>query len=169
VELANGFPSRGLCPPGSHARPSTPIDWSVGIRGREHPHRPRARRAVLRERLFPQGGLEALYLFGSAVRGELGPASDLDLAFLASRSPRPSEVFDAAQDLAARLGRDVDLVDLRRASTVLQAQVVGNGQRLFTGDVAATQTFEMLALSDYAWLEERRASALRAFVGRYRG
>jgi predicted nucleotidyltransferase len=125
--------------------------------------------AFLRERLFPGGGLEAVYIFGSAARGELGPTSDLDLAFLAASSPASAEVFEAAQDLAIRVGRDVDLVDLRRASTVLQAQVVGNGRRLVTNDLVAAETFEMLALSDYAWLEERRASALQAFLERYRG
>jgi len=124
---------------------------------------------LLRERLFPGGELFVVYLFGSAARDQLRPDSDIDIAFLASFSPEPAEVFEVAQDLAIRLGRDVDLVDLRRASTVLQAQVVGNGRRLCTEDESAADTFEMLALSDYAWLEERRAAVVQAFVDRYRG
>ena len=123
----------------------------------------------LRERLLPQGELQALYLFGSVARGESRRDSDIDLAFLASGSPAPYAVFEAAQDLALRLGHDVDLIDLRRASTVMCAQVVGNGRRLFTGNELAAENFEMLALSDYAWLEERRAEAIQSFLSPYRG
>jgi hypothetical protein len=42
-------------------------------------------------------------------------------------------VFLAAQELAAAFGRDVDLVDLSRASAVLKAEVLRSGQRLFVG------------------------------------
>ncbi|MFM8804537.1 MAG: type VII toxin-antitoxin system MntA family adenylyltransferase antitoxin, partial [Planctomycetia bacterium] len=68
-----------------------------------------------------------VYLFGSAVRNELGPSSDIDIAFLPDRPCDPVAVYDAAQRLAGDLGRDVDLVDLSRASAVFRAQVVGTG------------------------------------------
>ncbi len=124
----------------------------------------------LARRLFPRGArLVAVYLFGSAAHGELRSDSDLDVAFLGSTAPDSEAVFRAAQDLTLRIGREIDVLDLSRASTVMRAQVVGSGRRIFTGDESATDTFEMLALSDYARLEEERAETISSFLERYRG
>ncbi|MFM7296343.1 MAG: type VII toxin-antitoxin system MntA family adenylyltransferase antitoxin, partial [Planctomycetota bacterium] len=65
------------------------------------------------------GRLLALYLFGSEAEGRSRPDSEIDLAFLSERALAPVIVFDVAQDLAAALHRDVDLVDLSKASTVV--------------------------------------------------
>jgi len=67
------------------------------------------------------------------------------------------------EDLAARLGRDVDLVDLvdlRTASTVLAAQVLSHGQIVFDQDARARAEFEMVALAEYADLNDRRKGIL---------
>jgi hypothetical protein len=66
------------------------------------------------------------------------------------------ERWNWAQTLAVALGRDVDLVDLRRASTVMRLQVIDSGKLLFESDVARRREFETIVLSDYA--PERRAS-----------
>lgn len=61
--------------------------------------------------------LIALYRFGSQAKGISRPESDVDLAVLA-RHPIPAlRRFELAQELAAQLHRDVDLLDLRSAST----------------------------------------------------
>ncbi|MDP9131754.1 MAG: nucleotidyltransferase domain-containing protein, partial [Nitrospirota bacterium] len=53
----------------------------------------------------------AIYQFGSQVHGTARPTSDLDVAVLA-REPIPNEQhFHMAQDLAAQLHCDVDLLD----------------------------------------------------------
>lgn len=113
--------------------------------------------------------LQALYHFGSLARGQGRPDSDVDLAFLGPAPLDPYRVFMAAQDLAILLDRDVDLCDLRAASTVLRVEVIGNGIRIYTGDRDEVDTFEMYALSDYARLNEERAVVLKAFEDRYRG
>jgi predicted nucleotidyltransferase len=126
--------------------------------------------SVLAERLL--GGdrdeLLMLYLFGSAARGETRADSDFDLALLAARPLDPVAVFDAAGDLAALLSRDVDLVDLARASTVMRVQVLSGGRRLHVGDSLRAAEFEMYALSDYARLQEERRHAVAAFEERLR-
>lgn len=104
-----------------------------------------------------------VYLFGSTAKGCSRPDSDVDIAFLASSPPDPVRVFDVAQEIASDLGREVDLVDLHRASAVLKAQVIGTGRRLPGGDPGATATFEMYALSDYARANEERREPLRVF------
>ena len=114
-------------------------------------------------------GLIVLYLFGSAAEGRLRAESDIDLAFLAMSDARPLRVFDAAQALATVLHRDVDLVDLSEASTVMRAQVIGKGRRIHVADEYQANLFEAHALSDYARMQEERSAALRAFADGYDG
>jgi len=104
----------------------------------------------------------ALWIFGSAVDGVLRRDSDLDLAVLMPEPLEPLRRFDAAQECAVRLGWDVDLVDLRAAPPALRAAVVGRGRRLMADDENAADWFAMLALSDYARLNEEREPVLRA-------
>ncbi|MFB6278224.1 MAG: nucleotidyltransferase domain-containing protein [Salinibacter sp.] len=102
----------------------------------------------------------AIYQFGSTVDGTEHAQSDLDLALLAS-SPLPNlDRWALQEDLAAELRRDVDLVDLRTASTVMQAQVLDTGTVLVETDRTARQQFEMRVCSAYALLNEERAEIL---------
>jgi len=122
----------------------------------------------LEPRLASGDRLLALYLFGSEAKDRARPGSDVDLAFLSERALDPVVVFDVAQDLAAALHCDVDLVDLPRASTVLRAQVIGGGRVLHAGDARRVGEFEMDALSDYARPNEERARVMESFLERYR-
>lgn len=106
---------------------------------------------------FP--GLLALYFFGSAARGEQGPHSDLDLALLLAGKADPLALWQAGNELALRLGRDVDLLDLRAASTVMQYQIVTTGQRLWARDAQAA-LYESFILSAKTALDEARAGLL---------
>lgn len=124
---------------------------------------------VLQRRLGAAAGLLGVWLFGSQARGAGRPDSDVDLAVLVRRPLPPEAVFEAAQDLALALRRDVDLVDLSRAPGVLRAQVVAGGRCLHAADPAAVAAFEMYALSDHARLAFERREAVAAFEERYRG
>ena len=80
----------------------------------------------------------------------------MDLAVLA-RHPIPTlRRFELAQELAARLHREVDLVDLRSASTMMRMQVITTGECLDSPNASARREFEMYAYSDYARLNEER-------------
>jgi predicted nucleotidyltransferase len=103
----------------------------------------------------------AVYLFGSLSRGNGHGESDIDLAFLPARPCDPVEVFETANRLAGKLGRDVDLVDLSRASTVMRKEVLRTGVLFHESDRVRRMEFEMLALSDYARLNEERQPVLR--------
>jgi predicted nucleotidyltransferase len=106
-------------------------------------------------------GLIALYRFGSQAKGTARPDSDIDLAVLA-RDPIPAmRRFELAQDLAIQLHREVDLVDLRSASTVMRMQVVSTGECLNAPNESARREFEMYAYSDYARLNEERRDILK--------
>jgi predicted nucleotidyltransferase len=100
--------------------------------------------------------LVAVYLFGSLATGQTSPESDVDLAVLGRERLEPADRWDIQERLAARLHRDVDLVDLRSASAVMRVQVLERSNLLFDGDPQARALFEATALSAYARLNEER-------------
>ena len=102
----------------------------------------------------------AIYQFGSTVGGQEHGEGDLDLVILASRPLENLDRWTLQEDLAAELGRDVDLVDLRSASTVMQARVLDTGRVLAETDRTVRQQFEMRVCSAYAMLNEERAGIL---------
>jgi predicted nucleotidyltransferase len=105
--------------------------------------------------------LIALYRFGSHAKGAARLDSDMDLALLA-RDPIPNiRRFELAQELAAQIHRDVDLVDLRTVSTVMRMQVVSTGECLDASNEPARREFEMYAYSDYTRLNEERREILK--------
>ena len=110
--------------------------------------------------------LIALYRFGSQAKGTARPDSDIDLAVLAG-DPIPNiRRFEIAQELAAQLHRDVDLVDLRTASTVMRMQVLSTGTCLDAPDEPARREFEMYAYADYARLNEERRELVKGITER---
>lgn len=110
--------------------------------------------------------LIALYRFGSAERGAVRPDSDIDLAILTQEALPELRRFELAQDLAIQLHRDVDLVDLRSASTVMRMQILSTGTCLASQDEQARREFEMYAYSDYARLNEERREILKGITKR---
>ncbi len=104
--------------------------------------------------------LTALYRFGSTERGTSRPDSDIDLAILSDKALTEVDRFELAQELAIQLHCDVDLVDLRSASTVMRMQVLSTGTCLASEDDPARREFEMYVYSDYARLNEERREIL---------
>jgi len=98
---------------------------------------------------------ELIYLFGSYAKGNARPDSDLDLAFLSSKEIDDYQRFLTAQKLASKLNIEVDLIDLKKASTVFKVQII-QGRLLYAEDKLQQQEFEMLALKKYARLNEER-------------
>ncbi|MGE0468057.1 MAG: putative Nucleotidyltransferase [Candidatus Nitrospira kreftii] len=105
--------------------------------------------------------LIAIYRFGSAERGAVRPDSDIDLALFSREALPELRRFELAQDLAIQLHRDVDLVDLRSASTVMRMQIISTGTCLTSVDEQARREFEMYTYSDYARLNEERRDILK--------
>ena len=115
----------------------------------------------IREVLAPFGPA-AVYVFGSAATGRIRSDSDLDLAILPSAPISALKLFEARMQLAEIVRRDVDLIDLSSASTVLCKEVLAGGRLLYETDVLRRAEFEMYSLSDYARLNEERAPVLTA-------
>lgn len=107
-------------------------------------------------------GLRLLYLFGSQASGDARSDSDWDIAFLADGNLDNVSRWHIAEELAVELGQDVDLVDLKEASTVLKMQIVQNG-RLLYGDSLGADLFEASTMTQYGHLQESRADILKAY------
>ena len=110
----------------------------------------------------------AIYRFGSAGTPFERSDSDIDLAILSPKPITNLARWELAQDLARQLRRDVDLVDLRSASTVLRHQVFHQGQRIYCADPFLSEEFESRALSDYVRLNEARRGILEDVHNRER-
>jgi len=103
----------------------------------------------------------AVYRFGSSVGDATHAKSDVDLAVLAPRPLDPVRRFDLQAQLARALHRDVDLVDLHAASTVMRMQVISRGIALAVFDSAERDFFETYTYADYARLNEERKAILQ--------
>jgi len=106
----------------------------------------------------PRGAV-AVYLFGSAARGEATVASDVDVAVLFERAPDPSlsgAGLTLEGDTERLLGRRVDLVSLNRAPADLVHRVLRDGVLVFDGDRSRRQRFEVDKRNEYFDLEPVR-------------
>lgn len=89
------------------------------------------------------------YVFGSAVRGDQRPDSDLDLAVEAGRRLEATERFRLAGELERIVGRPVDVLDLTEANAVIRMQVLQHGSVLLNDDRTALAEFEMYTPAIY--------------------
>lgn len=107
-----------------------------------------------------------IYLLGSASRNELREDSDIDIAYLTEEQIDDYDNFILAQNLWDVFKRDVDLINLKKSSTVFKAQVVGKGKIIYCSDNTKRQYFEMRAFKEYALLNEERECILRSIKER---
>jgi uncharacterized protein len=105
-------------------------------------------------------GCLAIYRFGSWLTDAERHDSDIDIAFLALEALPPVRRWELAQTLASIAGRDVDLVELLTASTVLRMQVVAHGELLHETDPGKVAQFADTVFSSYARLNEERREIL---------
>ena len=111
---------------------------------------------------------QGIYLFGSHDTPDEWPESDVDIAVLlpndAAGSAGALRLSPCAAALAAHLGKHVDLVNLRYASTVFQHEIIQHGRLLYSADMNAIYLFEMVVMSLYQKLNEERADIMREFL-----
>ncbi|PJE78775.1 hypothetical protein CI610_02281 [invertebrate metagenome] len=104
--------------------------------------------------------LQGVILFGSQAKGNSRPFSDTDLGVLLKEKVSPKEIWDTAQDVAAMLKCDVDLIDLKTASTVLQKEIIAYGRWLSKPDTFACDLFEVHVMSFYQQLQFERSGII---------
>lgn len=113
-------------------------------------------RAILAE--FPE--CMAIHAFGSRVSGHFDHGSDLDLAILLPGYADPARLWNLSEKLVSMVGCEVDLIDMRAASTVMQHRILMTGRRLMATQPGA-DLFECFVMSEKTALDEARAGLLR--------
>ncbi len=68
--------------------------------------------------------------------------------------------------MASRLGRDVDLVDLRAVGTVLRFEITTRGLRVAARDPFSCDLFETAAMAMFQSLQESQREHLEEIVAR---
>lgn len=118
---------------------------------------------LVQEMLLLLPDVKLIYLFGSQVNGHAHQNSDIDIAILLDKKIAAVKRFDIQESIAIKLNKDIDLVDLLSASTVMQNQVIQQGELIY-GDEKTCCQFEMQVLSMYQHLNHERAEILQDYI-----
>lgn len=110
----------------------------------------------LKERLK----LKFIYLFGSFAKGEGREDSDIDLAIYSDENLSGYDTFIIANDLAFEVKRDVQIINLKEASTVFAAQIVGTREALYCKDENFMENYNVRIFKNYVKLNEERKDIL---------
>ena len=113
--------------------------------------------------------VECAWLFGSTVRGEAGPLSDVDVAVLFASEVPPQDRMDIAAAMVEGLERrcsHVDLVLLDEASPALKHRVLREGLLLLERTPRRRVAFETRAIQEYLDFQPLAAVYDRALFAR---
>lgn len=108
-------------------------------------------------------GAWAIYAYGSFASGEEWPQSDVDLAVLLPPGQTIPDLLGTSAAVAACVGRNVDLVDLRQAGDVLRSEVLAKGRVVYTAKPDLVLDWEASAMSRYARHREEVRELLEDF------
>jgi uncharacterized protein len=99
----------------------------------------------------------AIYVFGSFGTKYERQDSDVDLAILSVNPAEVVTLWNLAQEIAIAINRDVDLIDLKNASTVFRHVIISSGTRFYTKDASRSAFFENSCSSMYLRFKDDRA------------
>ena len=103
-------------------------------------------------------------MFGSCAVNNEWPDSDVDIALLLPHETSQTcgclLLSELCTELESLLKKEVDLINLRQVSTVLQKEIIMAEGRICHADKYAADEFEMLTISYYQKLNEERREIL---------
>ena len=111
--------------------------------------------------------LLGIYVFGSYADNTSTADSDIDIAFLTYSKISAIKKWEIQEELASVLAIDVDLIDLKDATTILRTEVIEKGKLIYAVDSTEIGQFEMTTYSMYADLNESRMDILTDFREKY--
>lgn len=117
-------------------------------------------------RYYPEA--QGIYLFGTYGTENEKPDSDIDIGLLlpVEQAKREKNLGWSACRFAIEdaLQKEVDLLNAREVSTILQKEIVYRGTLIHAADQYAVDEFEMLVLSYYQKLNEERTGIIEEAV-----
>lgn len=78
----------------------------------------------------------------------------------------PADFYEYSVDLSVLLQIDIDLVDLRKATTVMKNEIINYGQVIYAINNKALDRFENYVVSSYLRLHEERKEILQDIKAR---
>jgi len=112
--------------------------------------------ANLKEFFPEEPNVLLVFLFGSAVREQMRPESDIDIGILFKKEPDIFETNRLAGDLGHLLKREVDIANLNFSSPILKMQVLKNGILIQAKDDKYYHRFFVETLRQYFDLKQVR-------------
>ena len=109
---------------------------------------------------------QAVYLYGSMARNEGRADSDVDIAVVQMQPLDANTVMLLRSKLGVLLGRDIDMLDMRRASTEMAFQALAGSVCLFGGNDVDVAIYETSLMSMYSDLTIERRDILSDVVTR---
>lgn len=100
--------------------------------------------------------VDIIYIFGSYAQNLNNEDSDIDIAFFTLKDYSNYKIFLLAQKISLKLGKEIDLIQLKNSSTVFQKEVVSKGKIIFEKNKIEREKFENLVLKKYIKLNEER-------------
>lgn len=107
---------------------------------------------------------ELIYIFGSYANNNERQNSDIDIALLSDNKIDRYQLFLLAEKLADKLKKEVDLIDIKQASTVFKTQII-QGKLIYNDNNYKKMNFELKTLKEYARLNEEREEILERVWG----
>jgi uncharacterized protein len=112
--------------------------------------------------------VQGIYLFGSYGTEQEWPDSDIDIALLLppaqAKLAKNLLLSQCRFDLEDVLHKGIDLLNIRRVTTVFQQEIISSGRLIYVSDQYAVDEFEMLVMSYYQKLNEERQAILESFL-----
>lgn len=109
-------------------------------------------------------GVMAIYVYGSAARGDDRSDSDVDIAVLLPPGQRLANRLMLIAELHDVTGRSVDVVDLRQVGTFLRMEVLRDGRQIANSDPGQVLAWEGYAMSEYT----QHRAAIRDIMSDFR-
>jgi len=113
---------------------------------------------AIAQQFSKQENVIAVLLYGSQAKESVKPDSDVDIAVLYrfNHVPDSMTLWELKESLQDKLGKDVDLVCLNTADTIIASQIYKYNQPILVNDQQKLICYFMYLLSDYAELKELR-------------
>jgi len=112
--------------------------------------------------------LQAVYVFGTYGTEDERPESDVDVALLlpvqSAKRAGNLALGPCAGELCSLLGREVDLINLRRVDTVFQNEIIRTGRVVFGRNDGERESFELLTIAKYQKLSEERSGIIEEIL-----
>ena len=97
--------------------------------------------------------IDAIYLYGSVVTEMFRSDSDVDIALLVLEPVTVDDVMHLKDELGLLLRRDIDILDMRRASVEMAFSVLRSSIQIFSKDLLSVGLYETALMSMWADLQ----------------